>query len=123
MWLLFQHQNHEKFGMCFNDSLYTHQNIKIYTSCKLKKLKFERKPGSLAIMIYKLSSHEDDSELQDTVELRSKGPATKGNRSLRDNGAQSRLFPFSFLLLRIPARWDMAIRETPVFGKDFSVPW
>ena len=29
----------------------------------------------------------------------------------------------SFLLFRIPARWDTAIRETPAFGKDFLVPW
>ena len=58
-----------------------------------------------------------------TVELRSKGPATKGNRSLRDNGAKSRLFPFSFLLFEAPARWDTAIRETSAFGKEFSVPW
>ena len=57
-----------------------------------------------------------------TVELRSKGPATKGNRSLRDNGAKSRLFPCSFLLFTAPARWDTAIRETSVFGKDFLVP-
>ena len=57
-----------------------------------------------------------------TVELRSKGPATKGNRSLRDNGARSRLSPFSFLLFGAPARWDTAIRETSLFGKDFSVP-
>ena len=57
-----------------------------------------------------------------TVELRSKGPATKGNRSLRDNGAKSRLFPFSFLLFEAPARWDTAIRETSAFGKDFLVP-
>ena len=57
-----------------------------------------------------------------TVELRSKGPATKGNRSLWDNGAQSRFSPFSFLLFRIPARWDTAIRETPAFGKESLVP-
>ena len=58
-----------------------------------------------------------------TVELRSKGPATKGNRSLRDNGAWSRLSPFSFLLFGAPARWDTAIREISAFGKDFLVPW
>ena len=57
------------------------------------------------------------------MELRSKGPATKGNRSLRDNGAWSRLSPFSFLLFGASARRDPAIRETSVFGKDFSVPW
>ena len=57
-----------------------------------------------------------------TVDLRSKGPATKGNRSLRDNGTKSQLFPFSFLLFGAPARWDTAIRETSLFGKDFSVP-
>ena len=63
-----------------------------------------------------------DAPFTHTVELRSKGPATKGNRSLRDNGAQSRLSPFSFLLFGAPARWDTAIRETSLFGKDFSVP-
>ena len=57
------------------------------------------------------------------MELRSKGPATKGNRSLRDNGARSRLSLFSFLLFGTPARWDTAIRETSLFGKDFLVPW
>ncbi len=57
-----------------------------------------------------------------TVELRSKGPATKGNRSLRDNGPRSRLSPFNFLLFGAPARWDTALRETSLFGKDFSVP-
>ena len=58
-----------------------------------------------------------------TVELRSKGPATKGNRSLRDNGARSQLSSFNFLLFGAPARWDTAIRETSVFGKDFLVLW
>ena len=57
------------------------------------------------------------------MELRLKGPANKGNRSLRDNGTRSRLSSFSILLFRIPARWDTAIRETPGFGKDFFVPW
>ena len=47
----------------------------------------------------------------------------KGNCSIRDNGAGSRLSPFSFLLFGAPARWDTAIRETLVFGKDFLVPW
>ena len=69
--------------------------------------------------MWKVSSNKNKTH---TVELRSKGPATKGNRSLRDNGARSRLFPFSFLLFGAPARWDTAIRETSLFGKDFSVP-